>query len=248
MPVCELHYRSEALQKQTTANVILPAPNVPGPYHVMFLLHGLSDDQSAWVRWTSIERYVGGLPLIVVMPDGGRSFYIDAEEGGAYATAIGVELPEIIRHYFPTKPGWCSAGLSMGGYGAAKLALTHPELFVSGHSLSGAVGFGHKEEYLQDDRSAEFVRILGKSPKGGPNDLYALAANLPKEKRPKLRIDCGVDDFLIEDNRLFVKHLKEIGFEHEYAEYPGDHNWAYWDEHIQEGIAFQAKNLGITLP
>jgi S-formylglutathione hydrolase FrmB len=243
MPLCQLQYRSEALEKQTTATVLLPSPDVPGPYHVMFLLHGLSDDNSAWTRWTSIERYLAGLPLIVVMPDGGRGFYCDAVEGFAYARAIGEELPALVRHYFPTKERWCVTGLSMGGYGAAKLALTHPDLFVSAHSHSGALGFGHLEDYLSSDRGAEFKRILGAHPAGGPNDLYALAKALPEGKRPKLRIDCGVDDFLIEDNRLFAAHLKSIGFDHEYEEFPGEHNWAYWDDHVQEAIAFHSKNL-----
>jgi len=247
MPLCQLRYRSKALQKQTVANIILPSIDLPGPYNVMFLLHGLSYDETAWTRNTRIERYVEGIPLIVVMPDGGRGWYSDADQGFAYATAIGIELPELVRHYFPTKPGWCSTGPSMGGYGAAKLALTHPEVFVSGHSHSGAVGFGNKPEYLMDDRGAEFARILGDSYVGGANDLYALAQRLAPDKRPKLRIDCGVDDFLIEDNRFFVKHLTEIGFEHEYAEYEGGHTWEYWDHHVPEAIAYHCKNLGISM-
>jgi S-formylglutathione hydrolase FrmB len=248
MPLCELHYRSEALQKQTAATILLPAATVPGPYHVMFLLHGLSDDQSAWTRYTSIERYMSGLPIIVVMPDGGRGFYADAERGYAFATAIGVELPELIRHYFPTKEGWCSTGLSMGGYGAAKLALTHPELFVSGHSHSGAVGFGHQLQYLESERREEFLRILGENPIGGPNDLFALAEKIDPSKRPKLRIDCGTEDYLLLDNQLFSAYLTEIGFDHEYEEFPGDHSWGYWDLHVQEAIAFHCKNLGIQIP
>jgi len=245
MPLCELHYRSNALEKQTAASILLPSADVPGPYNVMFLLHGLSDDNTAWTRYTSIERYVSGLPLIVVMPDGGRGFYCDAEEGFAYGTAIGIELPELIRGYFPTKPAWCATGLSMGGYGAAKLALTHPELFVSAHSHSGAVGFGHHVEYLDSDRGAEFRRILGELPKGGKNDLYALAKSLPRISHPKLRIDCGVEDFLIEDNRAFTAHLSAIGFEHEYEEFPGAHTWDYWDRHVVDAIDFHCKNLGI---
>ncbi len=248
MPLCELRYRSNVLEKQTSASVLLPSTDVPGPYHVMFLLHGLSDDQSAWTRYTSIERYMSGLPIIVVMPDGGRGWYCDAEHGYAYATAIGVELPEVIRHYFPTKEGWCSTGLSMGGYGATKLALTHPEVFVSGHSHSGALGFGHHVEYLESDRGVEFRRILGDNPVGGPNDLYALSANLAVADRPKLRIDCGTEDFLIEDNRAFDAHLSKIGFAHEYEEFGGAHTWDYWDRHVTEAIDFHCRNLGIERP
>ena len=245
MPVCSLRYFSDALKKHSEAIVLLPRPALAPPYHVMFLLHGLSDDASIWTRHTSIERYLGDLPLMEVMPDGGRGFYCDAAEGYAYETAIGVELPGLIRQYFPTKEAWCVAGLSMGGYGAAKLGLRFPELFVSAHSHSGALGFGHKKEYLDSDMAPEFRRILGPSPIGGPNDLYGLAEGLAPGKRPKLRIDCGVDDFLIEDNRLFHAHLDKLGFAHEYQEFPGAHTWEYWDVHVQEAIRFHCGNLGI---
>jgi len=78
MAVCEIHFgNANALNKMTSAMAILPEGK-PGPFPVFYLLHGLSDDHSVWVRRTSIERYVEGLPLIVVMPDGGRSFYTDA--------------------------------------------------------------------------------------------------------------------------------------------------------------------------
>src|SRR5262245_30415335 len=106
MPYCELRYHSAALGKQTAAGIILPDPTLPPPYPALFLLHGLSDDYTIWERRTSIERYVAGLPLIVVMPDGGRGFYCDAVEGYPYGRALGEELPALLRHYFPTRPGW----------------------------------------------------------------------------------------------------------------------------------------------
>ena len=252
MPFLEFLYRSNALQKSTAANVILPSPEQKGPFHVMFLLHGLSDDYSIWSRRTSIERYVEGLPLIVVMPDGGRGFYTDAEQGFAYETAVAKELPAIIESYFPTKLPWCATGLSMGGYGAAKLALKYPERFKSGHSHSGAVLFGHlsfEESILKrelgSELEAEFRRILGDHPTGGSNDLCSLASKLAPSDRPALRIDCGVDDFLLQDNRQFCDYLTTIDFPHEYQEFPGAHEWSYWDEHVQEAIAFHRGVLGI---
>lgn len=244
MATCQLHYFSNALQKETTANVILYEGDQPGPYRVMFLLHGLSDNETAWSRQTSIERYVRPLPLIVVMPDGGRSFYIDATEGPAYAQAIGVELPAVIQRYFPvTHDGWSITGLSMGGYGALKIALDRPDLFVSAVSHSGALHFGHGSPPEDADPAfvREFRRVLGDSPQGGVNDLFAKVLSMPLEQLPAMRIDCGVDDFLIEPNREFSRHLTAHGIPHEYEEFPGDHNWSYWDEHVQEAIAFHQR-------
>lgn len=251
MAFLELRYFSNALQKQTAVNVLLPDISVEGPYCVMFLLHGLSDDYSIWSRRTSIERYVDGLPLIVVMPDGGRGFYSDAVQGYAYETAIAQELPAIIEAYFPTKLPWCATGLSMGGYGAAKLALKYPERFKSGHSHSGAVLFGHltfEENGARRDLGSaieqEFRRILGENPTGGPNDLCFAAGSLPPSQRPSIRIDCGTDDFLLADNRQFHEYLNSIDFCHEYEEFPGSHEWSYWDRHVQEALEFHRRNLG----
>ncbi len=230
---------------QTACNVIVPGPDVPGPYNVMFLLHGLSDDHTIWSRRTSIERYVEGLPLIVVMPNGGRGFYCDAQEGFAYYTAIAQELTHLVEHLFPTKTPWCVTGLSMGGYGAAKLALSLPARFTSAVSHSGALEFGSQAIGLDGEPlSAEFARILGPTPTGGPDDLFSLAKALRPVQRPQLRIDCGVDDFLLASNRSFHSRLTVMGFPHEYEEFPGNHNWEYWDEHVQEAIEFHRRNLG----
>jgi S-formylglutathione hydrolase FrmB len=244
MPFCELRYFSAALRKQTACNVILPSLDVPGPYHVMFLLHGLSDDHTIWARRTSIERYVDGLPLIVVMPDGHRSFYVDAQDGYAYGTALGKELPEMIERYFPTKRPWCISGLSMGGYGAFKLALDRPDLFRSAVSHSGALHFSHHIDARLDDPlfAAEIRRILGSNPVGGPNDLYSQI--LKCDNLPALRFDCGAEDFLLWANRDIREHLVNNNVPHEYEEFPGEHNWAYWDEHVQEAIAFHRRILG----
>ncbi len=244
MPHATYRYFSNALQKHTQAEIILPDPSLPGPFRVMFLLHGLSDDHTIWIRRTSIERYCEGLPLIVVMPDGGRGWYTDAKQGYAYETAIGKELPELIAKTFPTKGPWAISGLSMGGYGALKLALKYPETFHSAVSHSGAVGMGHFPPYREDDFRIEIERIFGTNPTDGRDDLFALVGKLRPSKMPAIRFDCGEADFLLEFNRLFHQHLTKLQVEHGYEEFSGDHNWEYWDKHVQEGITFHRKSLG----
>ncbi len=245
MPLCDLHYFSDALVMQTGATVILPDRKFPGPYAVMFLLHGLSDDHTIWLRRTSIERYVSDLPLIVVMPNGGRGFYCDAVEGFQYNSAIGVELVDVVRNYFPTNDKWCVAGLSMGGYGAVRLALDRPDLFTSATALSAALWYGHQEKLDDDAWGQEATRILGPSPRGGVNDLFAKVEALGSKTVPALRIDCGTEDFLLDANRDFHAFLDHRGVTHEYEEHPGAHTWEYWDEHIQTAIEFHRPFLGI---
>src|SRR5262249_2328675 len=145
--ICELHFFSNALVKATAATVILPEGNHKPPFAVYYLLHGLSDDHTIWTRRTSIERYAANLPLIVIMPDGERGFYTDAKEGPKFETAPIHDLIGFVDQRFQTKPeraGRCIGGLSMGGYGAVKLALKHPDMFVSANSHSGALAWAHK--------------------------------------------------------------------------------------------------------
>ena len=141
MPWAQVHWRSEVLAKQTTMQVILPSVGRP-PYATLYLLHGLSDDSTTWLRRSRIEAYVRERPLLVVMPDGYRGFYTDNEQGPAYARHFGEEMLDFVERNFPARPARGAraiGGLSMGGYGALRLALGYPEKFCSANSHSGAL-------------------------------------------------------------------------------------------------------------
>jgi putative tributyrin esterase len=243
--VCTLHFHGEALQKASSMNVIFPHKSeFKGPFAVMYLLHGLSDDHTIWCRRTSIERYVQELPLIVVMPDGGRGFYTDAVEGMAYERHIMEDVMGFVERMFNVRTdreGRAIGGLSMGGYGSMKLALKYPDVFGSVVAHSGVYDMRH---LVRPEAPAEFKRIFGPDPVGSPDDVFALASEIDREKLPAIRFDCGVDDGLIEHNRALHAHLEELDISHEYDEYPGAHDWAYWDEHVKEAIAFHWRTLG----
>lgn len=228
-------------------HVILPEVGKP-PYPTFYLLHGLTDDHTRWLRQSSIERYVEGLPLIVVMPDGGRGFYTRHNQGHDYARYIAHDCVQFVERNFPARArrtSRCIGGLSMGGYGALRIALGYPDLFISANSHSGAVMIGSRKQDKRSPLSAwEFQQIFGKNPAGTEHDLLHLAENAKAVGRlPKIRIDCGEEDFLFEDNREFTQRLDEMGIPHEYEEFPGAHDWAYWDLHIQDALKFHAKHL-----
>ena len=256
----EFHYFSAALGKATMCNVFFPEnTGSSGPYPTLYLLHGLSDDQSMWQRRTSLERYVQTLPLIVVMPDGGRGWYSRAHEGADYEGAIIDDCIGFVERTFRAdarREARCIGGLSMGGYGAIKLALQHPDKFVSANGHSGAYGFGHAQWRTEEP---EFRRIIGPQATGGPLDLWRIAESASQSigqpndaatasALPALRIDCGTSDFLIEQNREFHAHLDALKIAHEYEEFAGAHDWTYWDRHIQGAIRFHAGHLGISKP
>jgi putative tributyrin esterase len=128
MAWCDLHFRGTAVLKHTNMYVILPEGE--GPFPVLYLLHGLSDDYSVWMRRTRIEVYAEKYPLIIVMPDGHRSWYVnDPRLGGlAYEDLIVKDVVGLVDRTFPTvrsREGRAVAGLSMGGYGAIMLGLRH---------------------------------------------------------------------------------------------------------------------------
>jgi S-formylglutathione hydrolase FrmB len=247
MALCQVCFFAQTIRKASQMTVILPDGG-PGPFPVFYLLHGLSDDHTIWLRRTSIERYVAGLPLIVVMPDGDRGFYSDAVAGRPYERYLVEDVLGFVDRVFPTvarRQGRAIGGLSMGGYGALKLALKFPERFGSATSHSGCLDVAGRN---WGDNADELRRIFGRRPAGGTDDLFALARRLKRRNRPALRIDCGAEDYLLDDNRRFHAHLEGLKIPHEYREFPGAHTWDYWDLQVREALAFHCRAMRIATP
>jgi S-formylglutathione hydrolase FrmB len=247
MPVMALlhtHFFSEVLGLQCTMDVLLPQKPSRPALPVLWLLHGLSDDHSIWQRRTSIERYADGLDLAVLMPNVHRSFYTDMRHGLPYERFIADELPVIARHLFhlsARREETFVAGLSMGGYGAFKLALKYPGRYAAAASLSGALDMASRWD--RGERIGEMELVYGGSPAGTPNDLMFLARQLaadPAQPRPRLFQCCGTEDFLLDDNRAFRDQALGLGLDLVYREAPGNHTWAFWDTHIQQVLAWLA--------
>jgi len=243
----QAHFWSQALLKQVAFYAIVPQTG-RGPFPVLYLLHGLSDDHTIWQRRTRIEIYAQEFPLIVVMPDGFRGFYTDHDQGPPYGRYMIEDVIGFAERLLPAvgkRSGRCIGGLSMGGYGAMRLALAHPEMFAGAHSHSGALNIAVTRKRYPAD---EFYRIFGPNPRGTQHDLFALARRLKRRgtRWPKLYIDCGTEDQLISHNRAFHAFLDKLKIPHAYFEHPGGHNWDYWDLHIREALRFHARALGIS--
>src|SRR3954464_2876128 len=130
------------LPQATSAQIGMTGAATGGDAPVLYLLHGLSDDDTIWLRRTSIARYAAPLGLAVVMPQVGRSFYTDEAHGNRYWTFLSEELPAVVGSFFrisDRREDTFVAGLSMGGYGAVKWALRQPERFAAAATLSGAL-------------------------------------------------------------------------------------------------------------
>jgi putative tributyrin esterase len=228
------------LPQQTDTQIGMEGRTVGGPPPVLYLLHGLSDDDTIWLRRTSIERYVAPLGLAVVMPQVHRSFYADEAHGGRYWSFLTRELPEIVDGFFRVsrrREDTFVAGLSMGGYGALKWALRHPERFAAAASLSGALDLAAIQG--APERRALMDRVFADRPvTGTEDDPLHLVGRADPAALPRLYVGCGTGDALYAGNLRFRDACAARGVPVTEDFGPGEHVWSYWDTKIQDVLAW----------
>lgn len=247
MAFLEVNIYSEVLKMQMSVNVLLPQKTrgcigiyegeVPETYPTLYLLHGMTDDHSTWMRRTTIETTCEYFGCAVVMPTTYLGWYTDMELGFKYCTFIGEELPKIMRQLFPAmskkREDTFVAGNSMGGYGALKMALTYPETFGAALCLSAAFD----PHWLPNLKNMRYCTdIFGDFSKldGSKNDLFYLAEKVKNSGGPVPYVWawCGESDFLIEYNRKMRDHLTNLGYDLTYSESAGGHGWVCWEPQV----------------
>jgi S-formylglutathione hydrolase FrmB len=235
-------FRSESLGRDMRYRVILPAgyENSSERYPTLFLLHGLYGDFENWSTRTNLISYAEHLRLIIVMPDANDSWYVNS----AIVPADRFEdyivkdfVGEIDSHFRTIREQYARAiaGLSMGGYGAAKFALKYPQLFAIAGGISAALNAPGDLDDRVPDFSANLQRVFGPhgSPIRGQNDVFALLAHADPSKLPYIYLDCGTSDFLfLFSNREFAARLQERKVPYEFHEMQGAHTWDFWDAAI----------------
>ena len=250
MAFLQIQFFSAALNVASTVNVILPEANQgigmgvskdERPPKVLYLLHGYSDDHSIWMRRTSVERYAANHNLAVIMPAVNHSFYCNEVYGEKYWDYISDELPRTMRRFLrlSDRPeDTYVAGLSMGGYGAMRLALTYPEHFAGAASFSGAVDLA--TVFYERNLEPGVSRVFGdlKEIKGSEYDtFYLMEKNAKAAHKPWLYVSCGTKDFLFEQHRVFVPALRKNGWDvMSYEEPDAVHEWGFWDDQIRAFI------------
>lgn len=227
-------------------------------YPVIYLLHGKNGMETDWLYKGNAEEIIQTMwdkkelrDAIIVMPnDGGYSdgtFYVDWYDGsGNFEQYVKYDLIPMIDHEFRTYDSRLSrviGGLSMGGFGAVMLSLKNPELFGAAVSFSGAVGdiLNLSEGELPLFNAAAFAPILG--PLHGEHAQRYRLRNLAEQRLeenngPAIYLSCGKQDYLYEANVGFTQYLRKIGYNHQYEEFEGEHNWEYWQTHLSRGLAF----------
>jgi S-formylglutathione hydrolase FrmB len=248
MALIHVDHVPETVKVNLPLNVIVPDPGKMGDVpvakrKVLYLLHGLSDDGSAWQRNSSIETYARAYGLVVVMPSFGRSFYINQPNGQNYFDYLVDELPHYLKDVFglaPKRENTFIAGLSMGGYGTIKAALLRPEMYFAAASFSGVLSmdvFRGENHDPNDPRQAEFTQLFGDLTKlgGGEHDpaVWLKRGAVHPDSLPRLFIACGRQDDLYPLSIGFHKACQNLGVNSQYREEEGGHDWFFWDIQIR---------------
>ena len=233
MITATVQMKSKALRRHVSYTAIIPDPSEagPGPYPVLYQLHGASDDHAAWQYRSSLVRYVATYPFLVIMPDGALSFWMNAGGRERYEDFLMQDLPEHLSSTYNIRQGKMAiGGLSMGGFGSLRLALRYPERFAS--------VWAHSSALWTVEEMAKRGLVF---PPESDADIYAIATAAKGKELPVLSFDCGTEDYLLEQNRRFHDHLNRLGIPHTYEEHPGAHNWDYWDEHVKTALEQHAR-------
>lgn len=254
MAVLDCMVRSTLLEMDTRVQVFIP-DNRDGktfrPERIVYLLHGYGRAADQWLRETFVEKDCARHGFVAVCPDVGHSFYTDLEYGQPFFSYITDELPTIIENFFHFHPGpenTYIAGLSMGGYGAMKAALTYPERYAAAGTFAGALDVDALLQFapqmggsLGEKEATAMFGVDGTIPEEDkPLFLLDKAADLPDGKRPKLYQCVGKQDPIYALNTAFHKKADALGIPLVYEEWDGIHNYKFWTESLSRCLEYFA--------
>lgn len=249
MAVMTLDFYSKELKMSTLLTVILPDSVRIGQQPVsqrkcLYLLHGLSDDSTACLRLSKVELYAQETGIVVVMPSAGRSMYCDGVLGQNYFTHIADEIPaylELVLGLSRKREDTYIAGISMGGMGAARIALTYPERFAAVGLFSGLLDVKMMLPFVTDEQREEFPFLLS-----AVDDIDSTPLNpinlLDGKKQAGLKMDvrCGMQDNLYLMSLAFCEKAKGLGLAVTGTFEEGGHEWRFWDRCIENFIGQMA--------
>jgi len=254
-----IQFQSKLVNATLPYNVILP-PDYRASrttrYPVLYLLHGHGGHYTDWLTRTNVADYAAQYRIIIVMPEGNNSWYVDGAAGtnDKYESYILQELmPEVDKRYrtIQSRYGRAIAGLSMGGYGAIKYGLKHPSVFAFVASMSGAFGVTrYTENEMGGANWDPFLKTFGAlgSETRKANDIFEITKALTTARiasLPYFYFDCGTEDATqhFDRNRELSELFLEKRIPHEYRELPGNHSWEYWDRQVREVLQIAAEKL-----
>ncbi len=233
----DVTFRSAALNRDMQYRVILPSAIPPGQkLPVVFLLHGGGGGFRDWTNDSDVARFAEA-GLLLVMPEAANSYYTNAVDPpqDRYEDYIVSDLISDVESKFPVATGRSNraiVGISMGGFGAIKLALHHPELFSFAGGMSSAIDVPRRAFSMRRwQQSRHYRSIFGSagSQTRRDNDPFVLIRTSNPETAPYFFLTCGEQEGLLPANREFAALLKARHFQFEFHTVPGTHDWNQWN-------------------
>jgi putative tributyrin esterase len=233
----DVTFRSAALSRDMPYRVVMPVNITPGQrLPVVYLLHGGGGGFRDWTNDSDVARFAES-GLLLVMPEGGSSYYTNAVDPpqDRYEDYIVSDLIADVESKFPAATGRSNraiVGVSMGGFGAVKIALHHPDLFLFAGGLSSAIDVPRRAFAIKRfHQSRHYSAIFG--PSGSQtrrdNDPFVLARTANPAATPYFFLTCGEQEGLLASNREFAALLAQHHYPHEFHTVPGGHDWNQWN-------------------
>jgi S-formylglutathione hydrolase FrmB len=260
---------SEILKRSVHYCVYVPAAydeaasqNPPRQYPVLYFFHGLGDNEQTLFNsgvmsaLDDLRKQHKIVDFLMVAPEGRRSFYINSVDGSVrYNDFFLQEFMPHIEHKYHVRPGATGravSGISMGGYGALRLAFSHPELFSAVSAQSAALITASPQELDSVSQSGgELASVLAQvfgNPINLPhwndnNPLVLAKRNAPALQKLAIYFNCGQDDDFGFEKGAEMLHdeLRKEKVKHEYHAYDGDHSFNYFMSHFAEVMEFHSK-------
>jgi len=248
----DVTFRSSALSREMQYRVISPAKLFQGQkLPVVYLLHGRGGGYRDWSNYSDVARFAES-GLLLVMPEGGSSYYTNAVDPSQdrYEDYIVHDLIADLSSRFPVAEGRGNRaiiGVSMGGFGAVNLALHHPDMFVFVGGISSAVDAPQRAFTIKRlQQSRHFNAIFGAhgSPTRRDNDPFILVRAADPGTAPYFFLTCGGQEGLLPTNREFAGLLAQRHFSYEFHTVPGGHDWNQWNAWLPAVFRSLAEHLG----
>jgi putative tributyrin esterase len=235
----DVTFYSQALQRDMHYRVLMPGNAADRNLPIVYLLHGGGGTFRDWSNYSDVAQFAA-TGLLLVMPQGDYSYYTNAalRPQDRYEDYLVNDLPADVERRFPARSDRDSraiAGVSMGGFGAVKLALQHPEKFIFAGALSAAIDVPRRRfTWRRLNQSRSYREMFG--PDGSEsrrhNDPFLLAPAAKPKAVPYFYLTCGRQESLLAPNREFAALLERYQIAHEFHDVPGEHDWNQWNAQL----------------